>query len=523
MKPLVRIATLALLAPLASLSPAAAAPEPAPAAPKSAPATPAAVPPAAAPEAAAGPVSEVTAASGVVVSADLREEYVAGFPLLVTVTVRNATDKPVAFPDLAARPHLVRFTMKSGTTRGERYTTPPATDPPTVWTIAPRAQRKVTLEIPSSGGLDPGMWELGVAVHDPAGVLTLPNRPVRLANAAPVGGSYTWEASIQQSAGAMVPWLQQGTGGFDLYLMQLDPRSPTRSVGQFFLARVPGKVDPVLSRARPSDALSRYIYWTSGAQGLTLARLEGTTLRGKPRTVSIPYPKFDLLGRGGTDAQGGAVIPVWVPDPAGTSGVVYAVCVDNRGTQTLRQVVKLPAKPTAVNTAIDAGSNLVLGLGHPAGVDLYRIDPALPPEIGARGTRVAAMADGWAPTAITFDTLPDRGTQAGGLAMLSVLRRGAEYRAVWADLAGKVVDETAPLPWTAPGAVISLLPSAYGPFYYLTQEASGTVWYGVQGGAPQKLDGAKAGVLWPGAGAVQLRRIVPGTVIEDRTVGPLAQ
>jgi len=517
MKPLVRIATLALLAPFAVLAPAAAAPDPAPAAPKSAPAA------TASPAPAAGAVSEAKAASGIVVSADLREEYLAGFPLLVTVTVRNDTDKPLKFPDLSARPHLVRFTMKNGTTRWERYSTPPTTDPPTMWTISPRAQRKVTLEIPSSSGLDPGAWELGVAVHDPAGVLTIPNRPVRLANAAPVGGAYVWEASIQQSAGAMVPWLQQGTGGFDLYLMQLDPRSPTRAVGQFFLARLPAKVDPILSRARPSDALSRYVYWASGAQGITLARLEGQTLRGKPRTVSVPYPKFELLGRGGTDAQGGAVIPVWVPDPAGTSGVVYAVCVDDRGAQTLRQVVRLPAKPVAVNTAIDAGSNLVLGLGHAAGVDLYRIDPALPPEIGARGKRVSALADGWAPTAITFDTLPDRGGRAGGLAMLTLLRRGAEYRALWADLAGTIVDETAPLPWSAPGAIVSLLPSAYGPFYYLTQEASGTVWYGVQGGAPQKLDGAKAGVLWPSASAVQLRRIVPGTVIEDRAVGPLAQ
>ncbi|MDP2308136.1 MAG: hypothetical protein Q8P18_19100 [Pseudomonadota bacterium] len=466
--------------------------------------------------------AEAATAAGLRVSADVHDEYLAGFPMLVTVTVRNDTDKPLPFPDLGARPHLVRFTMKSGGTRWERYTTPPAVEPTTMWAIPARAQRKVTLEIPSSSGLAAGAWELGVAVHDSA-VVTLPSQRVRLAPAAPVGGSYSWEAAIQQSVGAMVPWVHQAAGGFDLYLMQLDPKAPTRVVGQFFLARLPARMEPTLSRARPADALSRYLYWQSGPQTYTFARLEGPTLRGKPRAVSIPYPTSELLGRGGTDARGGVVIPMWVPDPAGTSGTVFALCVDDRGSQILRKVAHLPARPSAVNTAVDAGSNLVLAVGHAAGVDVYRIDPALPAEIGVRGSRVTPLTDGWTAAALAFDTLPDRGDHAGGLALLSVLTHGDTYRSVWSDLSGKVVEESPPLPWTAPGSVVSLLPAGFGPFYYLTQEAGGAVWYGVQGAAPQKLDGAKPGTLWPGAEAVQLRRIVPGTVIEDRTVGTLAQ
>ncbi|MDP2315032.1 MAG: hypothetical protein Q8P41_19180 [Pseudomonadota bacterium] len=514
MQPLARLAILALLAPLA-LATAIAAP--------AAPATPS---PATAGSVTAGSVTgapEAAAKNGLRISADVHEEYVTGFPMLVTVTVRNDGDKPLTFPDLGARPHLVRFTMKSGTTRWERYTTPPATEPTTMWTIPAQAQRRVTLEIPSSGGLAAGAWELAVAVQDPTGAITLPTRTIRLAAAQPVGGSYTWEPAIQQSVGAMVPWLHQGTGGFDLYLLQLDPRAPTRTLGQFFLARLPARVEPVLTRARPVDALSRYLYWQSSPQTFTFARLEGTTLRGKPRTVSLPFPAAELLGRGGTDAKGGAVIPLWVPDPAGTSGAVLALCVDDRGAQVLRQVVRLGARPTAVSTAVDAGSNLVLALGHAAGVDVYRIDPALAPEIGARGSRVTPLTDGWAPTALAFDTLPDRGERAGGLALLTVLTRGDTYRAIWSDLGGKLIEESAALPWTAPGNVVSVLPAGYGPFYYLTQDPTGAVWYGAQGAAPQKLDGARPGTLWPGAEAVQLRRIVAGTVIEDRTVGTLAQ
>jgi hypothetical protein len=324
----------------------------------------------------------------------------------------------------------------------------------------------------------------------------------------------------------MIPWVQAGATGHDLYLMQLAPKSASKVLGQFHLLRLPGKVDPVLSRARPSDAASRYIYWTSGAQALTLARLEGTAIRGKPRTVSLPYPKFELLGRGVTDAKGGVVIPLWVPNPSGTSGTVYALCVDDRGGQVLRQVTALAARPTVVATAVDAASNLLLALGHAAAVDLYRVDPSLAKEIGARGARVAALTDGWTPGALAFDTLPDRGERPGGLALISVLTKpgapGATYRALWSDLAGRTIEESPALPWTAPGTIHSFAPAGYGPFYYATTDTSGAVWYGAQGAAPQKIDG-KPGVLWIASDGVRSRRIVDGTVIEDRVMGPLAQ
>ena len=231
--------------------------------------------------------------SGLVVRADVHDEYVVGFPLLVTVTVANDTAGPLTFPDLGARPHLVRFNLKKGTTKWERYTTPPATEPTTTWTLPPRSQRQVTLEIPSSAGLDPGDWELGITVQDPGGAVTLPTHTVKFAAAHPVGGSYVWESTIQRTSGAIVPWVHGGTGGFDLYVMRQDPKAPTRTLGQFFLGRFPTAFDPVLTRARPDAATARYIYWASGPQSFTLARFEGTTLRGKPKVVSIPYPKSE--------------------------------------------------------------------------------------------------------------------------------------------------------------------------------------------------------------------------------------
>jgi hypothetical protein len=479
-----------------------------------------------APPAPAAPiVNEIKAATGLVVSADLRAEYVAGFPLLVTVTVRNDTSAPLTFPDLSARPHLVHFHMKKDAVRWERYTTPPTVEPTNVWTIQPRAQRKVILEIPSSGGLDAGQWELGVEVKDPAGALVIPNRPVRLSAAKPVGGSYAWESTIQQTTGAMIPWVHQAASGFDLYLLQLAPRPANRVLGQFHLLHLDAKADPVLTRARPTEATSRYIYWVSGAQDITLARLEGSTLRAAPRTIAVPYPKSELLGRGVTDAKGGVIIPLWIPDPAGTSGTVRAMCVDERGTPVLREVTHLAAKPSVVMTSPDAASNLLIGLGHGAAIDLYRVDPTLAPEIGARGTRVAPMSDGWTPAALAFDTLPESPSHPGGLALLSLATKPGPsplYRAVWSDLAGKVIQDSGPLPWTAPGTVQALLPAGFGPFYYTTTDGS-ALFYGVQGAQARKVDGGKPGVLWPSADAVSVRRIVDGTVFEDRVLGPISK
>lgn len=168
MRPMPIASRLAVLALLLAARPGLAAPAGAPAAAgPSAPAAPAS--PAATPTPGASTSrNEAKSKSGLVLSADLREDYVAGFPLLVTITVRNDTAAPLSFPDLAARPWLVRFFVKNEKYTWERYTTPPAADPGTAWTIAPRAQRQVTLEIPSTANLDPGAWQLGLVVKDPA-------------------------------------------------------------------------------------------------------------------------------------------------------------------------------------------------------------------------------------------------------------------------------------------------------------------------------------------------------------------
>ena len=61
-------------------------------------------PTAPAPALAAPAATPPNAVGGVIVSTDLRDGYVAGFPILVNVTVKNPTATPIVFPDLAVRP-----------------------------------------------------------------------------------------------------------------------------------------------------------------------------------------------------------------------------------------------------------------------------------------------------------------------------------------------------------------------------------------------------------------------------------
>lgn len=478
------------------------------------------------PSASAAPSGvQATTAAGLVVTADVRDEYLAGFPMLVVLTVRNDGATPVSFPDLIARPHLVRFTIEGPKGKSERHTTPPAFDAPTTWTIPPRAERRVVVEIPSSGVFVPGDYTLTVQVADPAGAVSLPARPLRLAAPRPVAGTVVNEPTIASKVGAMFPWVHQAASGFDLYLMQYDPRAPGRVVAQYALAHLDAAAEPVLSRSRPSDALARHVYWKSGPASVTVGRLDGPMFRAAPRTFTLPYPEVVLLDRGVTDSRGGLVVPVWIPGPKGTAGGVRALCINERGQQSLRTVVDLPERPSLVATAVDAGSNLLVALGHGEGVDLYRVDPLAAAELPAQGVRAWRATSGWTPAALAFDVLPDQGTHPGGLSLLTVVTtpavpgRTAQYQSRWHDLAGKAFVESPALPWPFPGRIVSLLPSGTGPFYVLSSDGSGW-WFGAQGGVPTATRSGAPGVLWANDQSVLLRRIGGTKVAEDVVLGP---
>ncbi len=500
-----------------------------PAAPGPAPvATPAAIPaPAPTPVASQG---RQLAANGLGITAAVRPENLTGFPILVAFEVENGTGAAQSFPDLAARPHLVRFALDGPRGKSERYNTPPAFDVATSWTLAPRSERRVLLEIPSSGAFPTGDYTLTISILDPGGTVTFAPVPMAIRPAKPVAGTPIWEPTIAQNLGAIFPWVHdRGAAGSALYLMQFDARAQTRAVAQYWLADLTAAVDPVLSRSRPGDSFARFVYWmVPKAKTATVAygKLDGTALRNGVRTAALPYPTAELIDRGVTDGKGQLVIPMWIPAPSGKGGSLKAWTLTERGTQALRSVVDLPAKPEVHATAIDAGSNLLLAISVAGGVDVYKVDATAPIEIPAKGTRHWVASAGWVPNGLAFETLPDAGERPGGLSLFSFIRSTTEgvsqWKAQWSDLGGKAFALTQG-PWSLPGELKALVTDGYAPFYMLAQDAAGAWWYQPQSGAAVAVTAGgdlHDPALFISSSVVRARGLGGAGVVSDVALGP---
>jgi hypothetical protein len=471
----------------------------------------------------------VTTASGLRVVATVRPEALVGFPVIVSFSVTNDSDANQSFPDLAARPHLVRFTMDGPRGKSERYNTPPAFDVAAAWTLTPHSERDVLLEIPSSAGFPAGDYTVTVSVQEPTGTLRFAPVAMTLAMPRPVFGTPVWEPTIAQNLGTILPWVQDRGGAAALYLMQFDARAQTRPIAQYWLADLAAPVDPVLSRSRPGDSFARYVYWlVPGRATATLGygRLEGTAFRTGVKTASLPYPVAELFDRGITDSKGQLVAPLWIPAPSGKGGSLKAWTLNERGAQTIRSIVDLPVKPTLHATAIDAASNLLVAVAVAGGVDVYKIDPTQPPEIPARGTRHWAAQAGWVPVALTFDTLPDAGARPGGLSMFTLARSATpgpqQWKSQWSDLAGNGFSPTQGA-WTLPGVLQTVVTNGYGAFYGLARDPAGAWWFGAQGSPPIAAPipaGLGAPSLFISGGIVRARALGGSSVVTDVALGP---
>ena len=480
-----------------------------------------------------------TTVTGLKVSATVRPEALAGFPVVVALNIKNDTTATQAFPDLAARPHLVRFSIVGPRGKSERYNTPPAFDVATAWTLPARSERSVLLEIPSSDGFPAGDYTITVSVQDPGGALQFAPVNMTIAVPHPLKGTPVWEPTIAQNLGTIFPWVQDRSNGGSthpaaLYLMHFDARAQSRPIAQYWLADLTAPIDPQLSRARPGDSFSRYVYWqVPGAATATFAfgKLEGTSLHSGVKSVSLPYPAADVLDRGVTDAKGNLVLPLWLPSPNGKGGSLKAWTVNERGVQTLRSIVDLPSRPTLHTTAIDAGSNLLLAIAVAGGVDVYRVDSTQAIEIPARGTRHWVNEAGWTPTALHFDVLPDAGTRPGGLSLYTLITNAAgstpadQWKSQWTDLAGASFAPASGA-WKLPGQLEALVTSGYGPTYALSRDAAGAFWYQPQGATPVVVaapQGATDASLYISAEIVRARVFGGASVVTDVTLGPKQQ
>ncbi|MBN1335695.1 MAG: hypothetical protein JXB39_07015 [Deltaproteobacteria bacterium] len=477
--------------------------------------------------AAAPALLQAPTASGLVIRADVQREQLMGRPILVSVTARNPTQASQTFPDLATRPHLVRFDISVGGGRPQsRYTTPPAQDADVRWTLNPGGERRALLEIPTSSGFKAERFDLAIRVLNGEETVSLGPVPISLTWPDPSAGHLVPDLEATESIGWMSVWSHRTPTGADLYLDVRASLDSNRRGDQWFLAHVDAPVVPQLAASRPTEAKDRHVYWHPGGRSLWYLRTQSTGARTAPRRADLPWPDWEFLARGISDPKGGLHVPVWIPAPSGRGGEVRVVSIDPQGTPYFRVVVKLPERPRAWSTA-DLGGQVRLLLLQGGNLDLYTLstDPRvtlpasgvrlLPPHVrkppkakkdeesskeGEEGEEaaetteaaetppeVAAEAAPEPPpvptipplpptTGATFAMLPDTPEQPGGLAVFAWAETGTTERLLsgaWLSLRGREIARIEGMVLPKGHQVHTVIPAGYEPLIAVSIDASG--------------------------------------------------
>lgn len=465
---------------------------------------------------------------GPTLHADLRTEYLAGSPLLVTIEARNETAAPITLPDLSVRHDLVRFELR--TPSGEMQTRRTLVEDPgeKVWSIPPRGKREVLLEIPSASTLKPGDYE--IAVHFTLGDTekALEPQTVRLARPAPTAADLGVASLPFERAGDWTPWLHRSGEVHDLYLHRTSVSDPLATESEDYLTRLTaGSGPPSLSASRSADLSNRYVVWMEDERSIGLARLQGHRLRAAPRSVVSPWPKVSLAARGATAADGRLYQPLWISAPRGPSGEIQVLSADENGSTSYRKLARYEQPPERLRTVVtDAGSALFLIVqrGH---LDLYTVqsgdERAESEGLPVPGQRLRSADPAASVQDVRFTLLPTSETHAGGLAILGLFAVEGGLEPRWMGLSGAAIKTGAVIPVPEGAALVDFSPNGMDSPGLLLRLSNKTLRY-QEGGVYQslgKLEGVVA--LDRDDGAPLLRRMgapITATLLKPET--PLA-
>lgn len=427
------------------------------------------------------------------VTADLRDEYLQGQPILVHLDVSNVGKETRTFPDLVNRPWLVKFDLDRGGKLESRYTTPPATDPDKTWRLSPGNERDVLLEIPSSGVLTAGTYALTVRVAGPEGEISIGPRSFTLAPPKPIAGDAPFQPGTPNRFGYMTVWTHDGKED-GLYLHVANADDLRRTDANYALALAATDA-PHLSVALPTQAWSRHVFWQADDRTIAVQGLVGPGKPGPVTKATMPWPKARIAGGGVTAPDGSLHVPVWVPSPKGTSGDLKIMNVREGRNPSYRAVAPFPVAPDSVTGTVDTAGNLRFLVRQGATVDLYVTDGAATGDLPAKGLRIATP-EKHAPVLARF--AERAGAEKGGLSLLLVDRVPGEVPAVgarWHTLAGEKVGEIGPFPLPVDFTVLDAVPVGPKSLALLLADGQGKRHVSVDGAKPAPVPGISVGLV----------------------------
>ncbi len=430
-----------------------------------------------------------------------------GAPLVVDLEVHNEGERTIRFPDLAARPDLVRFELRYGGKRERRYNTPLESAPTAQWALGPGDQRELRLEVPGSAGIAPGLVTVAVSLHNTQPPTPLPALKVRLQAPMPGAGDLSGASAAPGTRHQDVAWVHED--GEDAHLV-LHHASGTRGY-ELVLTAVPGRVQPWLSHSRLDTLGERSIVWQVSPQRIEVVRLRGQRTRGPPRAFDLPWPRVEIAGQPITELSGHLRVPIWIPAPAGPGGELRLLTLNEPRGPSFQRLAQLPARPVQVLGTVDpTGTGLFLVV-RPDAVDIYT-PPASPDLPWIRRPMWRTQDDAEA-VQVALGSLPAGAVHAGGTAVLLATRTQESISTQWLSMRGTALE--APSLTEDLGRLVQLVPRGVDwPGLVFRDGAETTLCVGA---AVQPLSGP--GHLIPAAGGgLAWRTLTQDGPINDRPI-----
>lgn len=417
---------------------------------------------------------------GARVDAELRAEYLVGEQVLVPVTVANPGAAPLSFPDLTARPWLVRFELvQPGGGALRRSTAPPAQDDGRTVQIAVRGHRRTLLEVPGADATAAGEYQLAVQLVQGERVSEIRRQAVRFAPARAAAVDLGPDAIAGSKAGVRAVWVHQAAQGADLYLHRARTEDPSAGGTHKHLLHLDAVVQPWLAAARTGDASSAVVAWSTGPRGLRVVEVDPMGLVSVDRAVGLPWPSAEIIGRPGVAAGGVVGLPLWIPDPDGQGGELRVATVGPGDRVGFAGVSRYPARPVAVRTMVDASGAVQFLVHHAAGLDLYALrggSSGIAEALPLAGRRLLAAQAGTTLLSARFGVVPQSEAHAGGVAVSILSQDATGLSGQWLDLRGNRITGTSPVAVPAGAEVVGALPTAAGSLGLLLRQGKAVAW-----------------------------------------------
>ncbi|MEC7987381.1 MAG: hypothetical protein VX278_19590 [Myxococcota bacterium] len=243
------------------------------------------------------------------IQTDLHENYLHKQSIVIQFNIRNSSNEAVTVPDLSEQTWRTSFSLTHPDGHTDKRSNSPKSKSPE-WTLKPREQRQIRLEVPSSAGLGVGSYTLKIQIDYEKGTYEeqrkIDIRPLKAISA---------DILTSHDSRFETLWLQQGNGQNHVY-------SDQRPFDVYLGSTTSQKIQRILQK----DIQPHY-YWLEDSNLFIQTE--------RQQRISLGWPNAKPAGRLTKDASH-YYLPIWVPRTQ--KGDLYVAQIDAKGIPVFRKV-----------------------------------------------------------------------------------------------------------------------------------------------------------------------------------------